>query len=381
MTKSKAAGRGAPPTAEPTTACDERSADLLGRDQLRAFTRRMMEVRRFEETAARVYSQGKVSGFCHLYIGQEGVAVGSMGAAEPQDHVITAYRDHGHALLRGGNPRSVMAELMGKVNGTSRGRGGSMHLFDRAARFHGGHGIVGGHIPLAVGYAWAARAQGEDAVTLCYFGEGAINQGAFYESMNLASLWDLPVVFVCENNRYAMGTAQERASAISDLYTKAAAFGMPGEVVDGMDVAATWRATRRAVDRARKDHRPTLIEARCYRYRGHSMSDPAMYRTRKELEVHKREDPIQRAQETLRARGWVSDDELAAWDAAAREAAREAAEFASASPEPRLESVGDYVYMEPLSWRPDEGMEPHSLASRGRDASAPPSPHGQGART
>ncbi len=340
----------------------------------------MIEIRRFEETAARVYSQGKVSGFCHLYIGQEAVAVGSVGAAEPRDHVITAYRDHGHALLRGGTPRSVMAELMGKVNGMSRGRGGSMHLFDRAARFHGGHGIVGGHIPLAVGYAWAARAQGEDAVTLCYFGEGAINQGAFYESMNLASLWDLPVVFLCENNRYAMGTAQERASAISDLFTKAAAFGMPGEVVDGMDVAATWRATRRAIDRARKDHRPTLIEARCYRYRGHSMSDPAMYRTRRELEHHKREDPIQRAKQSLLNRGWASEDELAAWDAAAREAAREAAEFATASPEPRLESVGDYVYAAPLTWRPDEAMEPHALSSRAGHTPAHVPAHAKEAR-
>jgi len=349
-----------------TAVCDAAAAEAVGAERLRRFLREMQGIRRFEERAAREYAAGRISGFCHLYIGQEAAAVGALGATEVHDHVITAYRDHGHALLRGCAPRAVMAELMGRVTGSSRGRGGSMHLFAADHRFHGGHGIVGGHIPLAAGMAFASKYRGLPEVTLCFFGEGALNQGAFYESMNLASLWDLPVVFLCENNRYAMGTALERASAISDLHRKADAFGMHGEVVDGMDVCAMFVATHAALARARVESRPTLFEVRCYRYRGHSMSDPAKYRSREEVEEQKLADPIARATETLLTHGWATAEEAEAWDAEASDAAADAAEFAQGSPEPRLEDAGDHVYAAPLGWRPDEATWPHDPATRAR---------------
>ncbi|MGM0575917.1 MAG: pyruvate dehydrogenase (acetyl-transferring) E1 component subunit alpha [Myxococcota bacterium] len=339
--------------------CDPDAAEALGRDPLRAFVQQMQMVRRFEERAAREYASGRISGFCHLYIGQEAVAVGGIGATEEDDHVITAYRDHGHALLRGCTPRGVMSELFGRVTGTVRGRGGSMHMFARESRFHGGHGIVGAHVPLAAGFGFAARYRQSGEITLCFLGEGAVNQGAFYESLNLASLWDLPVVYVIENNQYAMGTPLSRASAISDLHQKAAAFGMEGDVVDGMDVTQMWRCASRAVDRARTESRPTLVEARCYRYRGHSMSDPAKYRSKDEVEEAKAQDPIALAANTLVERGWADEDEIKAWDDEAKATAADAAEFAADSPEPDVKDVGEYVYAEPLQWRPDEATTPH----------------------
>ena len=358
-----------------TPPCATDAADLVGRDRLRELTRQMVQVRRFEERCAREYAAGHISGFCHLYIGQEANAVGGVGALEARDHVITAYRDHGHALIRGCTPRAVMAELFGRVTGAARGRGGSMHLFHAERRFHGGHGIVGGHVPLAAGFAFASRYRGVDDVTLCYLGEGAMNQGAFYESLNLASLWKLGVIFVIENNQYGMGTPLTRASAISDLHTKAAGFGMAGEVVDGMDVCAMWDAVRRAAERGREGH-PTLLEARCYRFRGHSMSDPGKYRTRSELDRQRELDPIKRASRTLLDRGWATEAELEGWDDEAKEAAHDAADFARESPEPALESVGDYVYADPLGWRPDDAMVPHVRTAGPRELDREGGSHG-----
>ncbi|PIE17540.1 MAG: pyruvate dehydrogenase (acetyl-transferring) E1 component subunit alpha [Proteobacteria bacterium] len=339
--------------------CDAEATELFGRDRLRQAFRQMASIRRFEERAAREYAAGHISGFCHLYIGQEAVATGALAATQPQDHVITAYRDHGHALLRGVTPRGAMAELFGKVTGCARGRGGSMHMFAADHGFHGGHGIVGAHIPIATGMGFASKYEQRAEVTLCFFGEGALNQGAFYESLNLASLWSLPVVYIVENNRYAMGTALERASAVVDLYTKAEGFGMPGVAVDGMDVTQTWRTVEAAVTRARQSNRPTFVEARCYRYRGHSMSDPQKYRTQHEVDDYKRVDPILMVRETLLQRGWATTEELDGWDEQAKAAAADSAEFARDSPQPSGDDVGRYVYATPLQWRPDEGTTPH----------------------
>jgi len=344
--------------------CDPKATEQVGKKRLRKFAQQMRSIRRFEERAAREYASGRISGFCHLYIGQEAVAVGAVGATEEKDHIITAYRDHGHALIRGVTPRGAMAELMGKVTGCARGRGGSMHMFAVEQGFHGGHGIVGAHIPLAAGFGFASKYEQRGEVTVCFFGEGALNQGAFYESLNLASLWDLPVVFICENNRYAMGTALERASAVSDLYTKADAFGMAGDVVNGNDVTLTWECVKKAVDRARNESRPTFIEARCYRYRGHSMSDPAKYRTRDEVNEQKALDPLLLAENTLVDRGWATEDEITAWDKEAKAAAADASDFAIESPEPDLKDIGEYVYANPQQWAPDRYTFPHDPKTR-----------------
>jgi pyruvate dehydrogenase E1 component alpha subunit len=339
--------------------CDDAASEKLGRDRMRQAFREMTLIRRFEERAAREYAAGRISGFCHLYIGQEAVAVGSLLATEPRDHVITAYRDHGHALIRGCSPRATMAELFGKVTGCAKGRGGSMHMFAAEAGFHGGHGIVGAHIPLATGMGWASRYEQRGEVTLCFFGEGALNQGAFYESLNLASLWKLPVVYVVENNKYAMGTAVERASAYTELWKKAEGFAMQGVLLDGMDVARTYATMSEAIERARTESLPTFIEARCYRFRGHSMSDPAKYRTTQEVEIVKQTDPIALCRASLLHLGWATESELESWDEEATEVSAEAASFAKDSPQPRLEDVGLYVYANEMGWRPDEATFPH----------------------
>jgi pyruvate dehydrogenase E1 component alpha subunit len=344
--------------------CAPDCADEVGREKLRDFVEQMMLIRRFEERCAREYASGHIAGFCHLYIGQEGVAVGSVGATTKQDHIITAYRDHGHALIRGCTPKSVMAELFGRVTGVAKGRGGSMHLFSVEDRFHGGHGIVGGHIPLATGFAFASKYEGLDDATLCYFGDGAINQGAFYESLNLASLWNLPILFICENNGYAMGTSLERSGAVSDLSIKAAGFGMKGYVANGNDVCHMHHITQLALEDARKNNRPAFIEARCYRYRGHSMSDPQKYRSKSEVKDQKNEDCILLAKNTLLGRGWATEAELKAWDKAAKEEAADSVEFALNSPEPDLKDVGAYVYKNPMGWRADRAMAPHDPNTR-----------------
>ena len=254
----------------------------------------MLLVRRFEEKTAEAYALGKIGGFCHLYIGQEAVAVGSSAALRPDDYVICSYREHAQALVRGVPPTAVMAELYGKATGCSKGKGGSMHLFDVSRRFMGGHAIVGGHLPLATGIGLGIKYRGGDQVCVCYFGEAAVNIGAFHEALNMASVWKLPVIFLCENNRYGMGTAFERVAAVTDVVEHACSYDMAAELVNGMDVHEVQRAVERAVQRARSGGHPTLLEVRTYRFMGHSMSDPlhGVYRTKEEVEDQKKRDPI-----------------------------------------------------------------------------------------
>ena len=313
---------------------------------MRALLEQMLLIRRFEEKAAEMYALGKIGGFLHLYIGQEAVAVGAMSTLQPDDYVIAGYREHGHILAKGGDPRRIMAELFGRRDGVSRGKGGSMHMFDRAINFLGGHAIVGGYLPIAAGVGFAIRYEDRDRVILCFFGDGSVPQGEFHESLNLAALWKLPVVFICENNRYAMGTAIQRALAQTDIAKFADAYGMPGEACDGMDVLAVRECVGRAVARARESKTPTLVEARTYRFRGHSMRDPAaaVYRTKEEVEEEKLRDPIVAFRERLRKAGALDE---AAWAALAeRVEARvnDAVAFADASPEPPAEWLTADVY-------------------------------------
>jgi pyruvate dehydrogenase E1 component alpha subunit len=304
-----------------------------------ALLEQMQLIRRFEEKAAEMYALGKIGGFLHLYIGQEAAAVGAISTLRPDDYVIAGYREHGHILAKGGDPRRIMAELFGRRDGVSKGKGGSMHMFDRAINFLGGHAIVGGYLPIAAGVGFAIRYEDRDRVILCFFGDGSVPQGEFHEAMNLAALWKLPVVFICENNRYAMGTAIHRALAQTDISKVAAAYGMPGEHCDGMDVLAVRECVGRAVARAREHKTPTLVEARTYRFRGHSMRDPAaaVYRTKEEVEQEKARDPIVGLRERLREAGGLDET---TWQALAdRVEARvnDAVAFADASPEPPAE--------------------------------------------
>jgi pyruvate dehydrogenase E1 component alpha subunit len=298
--------------------------------------RRMLLIRRFEEKTAEAYALGKIGGFCHLYIGQEAVAVGSLSALREDDYAISSYREHGQALVRGVPPGTVMAELFGKATGCSKGKGGSMHLFDAGRRFMGGHGIVGGHIPLAAGIAFAVKYQGGDQVCICFFGEAAVNIGAFHEALNMASVWKLPVIFLCENNRYGMGTAFERVAAVTDVVEHACSYDMAAELVDGMNVLTVYDATKRAVDRARKGGHPTLLEVRTYRYMGHSMSDPlhGVYRTKDEVEEQKKKDPITQLAEKLKEEKVLNQAALDALDAEVHAEVDEAVKFADESPDP-----------------------------------------------
>jgi pyruvate dehydrogenase E1 component alpha subunit len=302
----------------------------------RRMLRQMLLVRRFEEKAAEAYALGKIGGFCHLYIGQEAVAVGSLAALRDDDYAICSYREHGQALVRGIPPGAVMAELFGKATGCSKGKGGSMHLFDARRHFMGGHGIVGGHIPLAAGMAFAIKYRGGDQVSLCYFGEAAVNIGAFHEALNMSSVWKLPVIFLCENNRYGMGTAFERVAAVTDVVEHACSYDMAAEVVDGMNVLQVYEATKRAADRARKGGHPTLLEVRTYRYMGHSMSDPlhGVYRTKDEVEEQKKKDPITQLAEKLKESGVLDQAALDAVDAEIHAEVDEAVKFADESPDP-----------------------------------------------
>jgi pyruvate dehydrogenase E1 component subunit alpha len=305
-------------------------------DVERRMLRQMLLIRHFEEKAAEAYALGKIGGFCHLYIGQEAVAVGSLAALRDDDYVISSYREHGQALVRGVSPNAVMAELFGKATGCSKGKGGSMHLFDAEKRFMGGHGIVGGHIPLAAGIGFAIRYRSGDQVCLCYFGEAAVNIGAFHEALNMASVYKLPVIFCCENNRYGMGTAFERVAAVTDVVEHACSYDMAAELVDGMDALAVYDATRRAVDRARKRGHPTLLEVRTYRYMGHSMSDPlhGVYRTKEEVEEQRKRDPISQLAMKLKEEGTLDQPGLDALDTEIRAEVDEAVRFADASPDP-----------------------------------------------
>ena len=311
------------------------------------FYRRMLLVRRFEEKVGQMYGMGLIGGFCHLYIGQEAVAVGMDAALGEGDAVITSYRCHGHALIRGMAPRAVMAELTGRAGGSSGGKGGSMHIFALEQGFYGGHGIVGAQVPLGAGIAFAQKYRQSDRVTLAFFGEGAANQGQVYETFNMASLWKLPIVFVVENNRYAMGTEVERAAAGTELCYRGEAFGIPGFQVDGMDAEKVHAGARKAVAHARSGAGPILVEAQTYRYRGHSMSDPAKYRSRDEVQRMRTEhDPIDRLRAAIARRGVADDERLRQIDREVKAGVAEAAEFAQTSPEPDLAQLATAVYAE-----------------------------------
>ncbi|MGQ0539459.1 MAG: pyruvate dehydrogenase (acetyl-transferring) E1 component subunit alpha [Gemmatimonadaceae bacterium] len=311
--------------------------------------RSMLLQRRFEERCAEAYALGKIGGFCHLYIGQEACGTGAISALRDDDYVMTTYRDHAQALARGIPPRAVMAELFGRSDGCSRGKGGSMHLFDRNVNFLGGHGIVGGHVPLATGVGFAIKYRGNDQVCLCFMGESVVNTGAFHEALNMAALWKLPVIYVIENNRYGMGTALERASSINDIYMRGAAYDMPRDVVDGQDVLAVRAKVAEAVHNARTESVPTLLEVRTYRFMGHSMSDAVAgtYRTKEELEEYRKRDPIVVLRDQLLEAGDLSDDALTAMDEEAKATVQDAWDFADASPEPPLEALYEDVLVEP----------------------------------
>ncbi|HEY6660402.1 MAG TPA: pyruvate dehydrogenase (acetyl-transferring) E1 component subunit alpha [Pyrinomonadaceae bacterium] len=320
----------------------------LGSEQLIELYRQMLLIRRFEEKSAEVYVAGKIGGFCHLYIGQEAVGVGAISAIRKEDYVLASYREHGLALAKGMSARSIMAELFGKATGCSKGKGGSMHMFDKSLGFLGGHAIVGGQIPLATGTAFATKYQGTDQVTLCFFGEAAVNQGAFHESLNMAQLWKIPCIYICENNQYGMGTSLARAMSLRDIAQKACAYEMASEFVDGMDVLAVREATARAVERARKDYLPTLLEIRTYRFMGHSMSDPGNYRTRAEIEKYQERDPIKLFSASLIEEKIADQKTLDEIDRKVREEVEDSLRFAEESPLPDPEELYTDVYANPI---------------------------------
>src|SRR5882724_10885344 len=304
-------------------------------DQLKSYYRDMLLIRRFEERAGQLYGTGLIGGFCHLYIGQEAVVVGMQSTVRDKDSIITSYRDHGHMLAAGMDPKGVMAELTGRSGGYSKGKGGSMHMFSREKSFFGGHGIVGAQVPIGTGLAFAHKYNGNKNVSLTYFGDGSANQGQVYEAMNMAALWKLPVIYIIENNRYGMGTSVERSTAIVDLYKHGEAFGIPGEQVDGMDVIAVRAAGERAVEHAKNGNGPYILEMQTYRYRGHSMSDPAKYRSKEEVDKFRNErDPIDHLKARLIEQKILDDTQLKAIDAEIRKIVADAAEFAQHSPEP-----------------------------------------------
>jgi pyruvate dehydrogenase E1 component alpha subunit len=313
-------------------------------DELKAY-HDMLLIRRFEEKAGQMYGMGLIGGFCHLYIGQEAVVVGMQMALKPGDEVITGYRDHGHMLACGMDPKGVMAELTGRRGGYSKGKGGSMHMFSVEKGFYGGHGIVGAQVPIGTGLAFANRYRQNDNVSLTYFGDGAANQGQVYESFNMAELWKLPVVYVIENNRYAMGTSVTRSSAQTDFSKRGVSFNIPGEQVDGMDVRAVKAAGDKAVAWCRAGNGPYILEMQTYRYRGHSMSDPAKYRTREEIQkVRTEQDPIEQVRNRLLQKKWASEEDLKKLDGEARDIVNEAAEFATHDPEPDSSELYTDVY-------------------------------------
>jgi len=329
--------------AAPKTA---RKADTRLAEKYRFYLRQMLLIRRFEEKAGEAYSLGKIGGFCHLYIGQEAVGVGCLSQLRPDDYITTTYRDHGQALARGMAARTVMAELFGKATGCSKGKGGSMHLFDASLGFLGGHGIVGGHIPLATGIGFAIKYRQRDQVAVCFFGEAAINNGAFHEALNMAGVWKLPCIFICENNRYGMGTALDRATATWNISERAASYDMSREVVDGQDLLEVMAAMDRAVVRARRPAAPTLLEIRTYRFVGHSMSDPihGHYRTKEEVEAHRLRDPILLWSEKLKTDGLIDDEGIQKLDEEVKAEVQDAYDFADQSPDPEPEELWTDVY-------------------------------------
>ncbi|MFN5581101.1 pyruvate dehydrogenase (acetyl-transferring) E1 component subunit alpha [Gemmatimonas sp.] len=311
----------------------------------------MLLQRRFEERCAEMYAIGRIGGFCHLYIGQEAVSTGIISLLRPDDYIITTYRDHGQALARGMTPRAVMSELFGRQDGCAKGKGGSMHMFDKQLGFLGGHGLVGGHVPIAAGVGFAIRYRGGDQVIACFMGESVVNTGAFHEALNMAALWKLPCVFIIENNRYGMGTALERASSIHDIYKRGASYDMPRDVVDGQDVLAVRKAMTEAIDRARKESMPTLLEVRTYRFMGHSMSDAVSgtYRTKEELEQYLKRDPIALHRQRMEEAGEISAAEVTAMDEEIKKLVQDSIDFAEASPELPLEALMEDILVETTS--------------------------------
>ncbi len=317
----------------------------VSKDELLKFYREMLLIRRFEEKAGQLYGMGLIGGFCHLYIGQEAVVVGLEATTKEGDNRLTSYRDHGHMLACGMDPKGVMAELTGREGGYSKGKGGSMHMFSKEAHFYGGHGIVGAQVPIGAGLAFADKYKGNDNVTFTYFGDGASNQGQVYETFNMASLWKLPVIFVIENNHYAMGTSLERGSSTPELYTRGQAFGIPGESVDGMDVLAVKAAGEKAVAHCRAGNGPYILEMVTYRYRGHSMSDPAKYRSREEVQKMRAEhDAIDHIRQMLLQGKHASEDDLKAIDKEIKAVVNDSADFARESPEPALSELWTDIY-------------------------------------
>lgn len=341
-TKTESTGTGTPP-----------DLSKYAQDFLRDSLRKMILIRRFEESAGQQYGLRKIGGFFHPYNGQEAVAVGTISTLDlARDSVLTSYRDHGHALLCGVSTRAVMAELFGKITGVSRGKGGSMHMFNADQNFYGGNGIVGAQIPMAAGVAFASAYrkdvmdQGEVGVTLCYFGDGAIHQGAFHESANLAAIWNVPVVFIVENNQFGMGTAVKRVSAVEDFDVKAKAYNMEGRIVDGMDFFSVYENFQEITRISREERRPILVDVKTYRYRGHSISDPAKYRTKEELEKYKGLDPIITMKKALLDGGVITEDDYQALDESVKQEVKDAVAFADESPEPALETMFEDVLVE-----------------------------------
>ena len=314
------------------------------KETLRNMLYQMVLGRHFEEKSAEVYRMGKIGGFCHLYIGQEAIGVGAITALRPDDMVITSYRDHVQAMIKGMTPESVMAELYGKEGGCVKGKGGSMHMFDKELGFYGGHGIVGGQIGVGTGMGYAAKYKNSGQVTLCFFGEAAVNQGIFHESLNMAALWKVPVIYICENNKYGMGTSQKRAMSISSVAKKGDAYGIANEFVDGMDVMAVRDAALRAIDRARNESLPTLLEVRAYRFMGHSMSDPGNYRTRDEIAKYQERDPIGLFKASLKEAKVLSDKDFEQIEKEATDATELALKFAEESPLPNESELLTDVY-------------------------------------
>jgi len=322
-------------------------AGALDKDLLLSFYKQMLLIRRFEERAGQLYGMGLIGGFCHLYIGQEAIAVGMQSIKRPGDQIITGYRDHGHMLAAGMDPKAVMAELTGRAAGVSKGKGGSMHMFSVEEGFYGGHGIVGAQVSLGTGLGFANRYRQNGGVSFTYFGDGAANQGQVYESFNMAELWSLPVVYVIENNQYAMGTSVERSSSETRLHKRGVSFNIPGEEVDGMDVFAVRDAGARAAEHARSGEGPYILEMKTYRYRGHSMSDPAKYRPTGELdEVRKTRDPIDHLRERMEAEGVADEAALKAIDAEVRQTVLDSADHARTSPEPDPSELYTDIYLE-----------------------------------
>lgn len=313
--------------------------EFTSEEELHAY-REMLLIRRFEEKAGQLYGMGFIGGFCHLYIGQEAVVVGMQMAQKEGDQVITAYRDHGHMLALGMSARGVMAELTGRRSGLSKGKGGSMHMFSKEKHFYGGHGIVGAQVSLGTGLAFANKYRGNDSVAVAYFGDGAANQGQVYESFNMAALWKLPIVYIVENNRYAMGTSTARATAQSDYSKRGVSFGIPGVQVDGMDVRAVKAAAEEALEHCRSGKGPIILEMLTYRYRGHSMSDPAKYRSKEEVQkMRSEQDPIEQVKARVLAQGFATEEDLKAIDKDVRDIVADSADFAQADPEPDVSEL------------------------------------------